>query len=342
MISIIVLVYNTEKYLKRCLDSLLSQTIEDIEIICVNDGSTDTSGTILSDYANLDSRIRVITQCNKGMCATRNRGIEEARGEWFMIVDSDDWIDSDTCETAIKAAIDNNADLVFWPYVREYEDGRSAPRLLLEKDCEFEGENLRLLHRRIVGPVGKELSNPALLYSWGTSWGKLYKRKLIGTTKFIDTQIVGSSEDALFNAEIFNRLKKVVYINKTMNHYRKQSTSFTGGYNNMLNERWKTLYALFSKIIASNNLSDDFNVALENRIALGIIGQGLNECKSPRNTANKIKKIKQILTSDQYRNAIMNLQLKYFPIHWKLFFGAAKKNNAFVLYFLLVIIMKLK
>lgn len=342
MISIIVPVYNVEQYLRQCLDSLLAQTFGDIEIICVDDGSTDASGTILNDYAHADSRLRVITQPNSGVSAARNRGIEESRGEWLIFVDSDDWMDTDTCETAVNAALGSNADVVFWSYVREFESGKQSPRFLIDRDSEFEGENASLLHRKIFGPVKEELRNPALLHSWGTVWGKLYSRKSINEVKFINIRIVGSAEDALFNADVFNRVQKAVYINKAMYHYRKQKISFTRGYNDLLNERWANLYALMSNVISTNNLSANFNEALNNRIALGLIGQGLNECKSPRNTAGKIEVIKQIITTGQYRKAVINLPLKYFPLHWRLFFRAAKNTNSFVLFIFLIIIRKLK
>ena len=96
MISIIVPVYNTAPYLPQCLDSLVNQTYRDIEIICVNDGSTDNSPDILKAYAERDSRILVIHQENLGLSGARNKGLESARGEWVMFVDSDDWIGTDS------------------------------------------------------------------------------------------------------------------------------------------------------------------------------------------------------------------------------------------------------
>ena len=97
-ISIIVPVYNVEKYLRECLDSLINQTLEDIEIICVNDGSTDSSPQILEEYASRDSRIRVFHQENQGVSVAYNYGIKQVKGKYFTIVDSDDWIREDSCE----------------------------------------------------------------------------------------------------------------------------------------------------------------------------------------------------------------------------------------------------
>ncbi len=341
MISIIIPVYNAERWLGRCLESLSEQTLRDVEIICVNDGSTDGSARILGEYARRDPRIAVLSWANAGMSAARNRGMEAARGEWIMLADADDWIDPDTCERALEAATLHSADVVLWAYMREREDGRQIPRSLVVGDREFSGEDVRRLHRKMVGPVGDELRDPTLLHSWGTAWGKLYNRREIAHTRFIDTRIVGT-EDALFNIEVFGRVKRAFYIDRPMYHYRTHGTSSTGGYNANLVRGWERLYSMVSDIITSGNLGDDFNAALDNRIALSLVGYGLNECRSTRNRAGKIAALKEIISTERYRRAISSLPLVHLPIHWKIFFGAAKRGNAALVLVLLRIIEKLR
>lgn len=337
MISIIVPVYNAEHYLSQCLDSLLNQTYKDIEIICVNDGSQDNSSFILDDYSKRDNRLKVITQENKGISLARNRGLQEVQGEWVMFVDSDDWIDIATCERAMTLLMDNNADVILWSYTREFPNGKSTSRPLLNSDKLFAEEDVPSLHRLMVGPIGEELSDPTLLHSWGTVWGKLYARSIISETKFVDTRIIGSAEDILFNIEVFSRVKRAFYLNEPMYHYRKSGKSFTGGYNKNLNERWMNLYAMISDNIIHNHLPSDFHKALNNRIALGLIGQGLNESRSSRNRRDKIKVINQIITQKAYRLAIQVMPLKYFPFHWRVFFWGAKNNKPTLLYILFLI-----
>ena len=101
-ISIIVPIYNVESYLKRCLDSLINQTYSNIEIILINDGSTDLSGDISSKYAKIDKRIKLINSSNKGVSCARNKGLELASGDYIMFVDPDDYIELNTCEMLIK------------------------------------------------------------------------------------------------------------------------------------------------------------------------------------------------------------------------------------------------
>ena len=124
LISIIVPIYNSEKYLKQCLDSLLQQSYTNIEIICIDDGSKDCSSEIVEEYMRYDNRVKLIKQENAGVSRTRNNGINYAQGEYIMFVDSDDWIDLNTCETALNSIIINDADTVMWSYVSEREGGR--------------------------------------------------------------------------------------------------------------------------------------------------------------------------------------------------------------------------
>ena len=110
-VSIIVPVYNTEKYLPKCLSSLISQSLPEIEIITIDDGSTDNSYQILLEYAQKDSRIKVLQQENSKQGAARNRGVEIAQGEYIGFVDSDDWIDSDFFEKLYNAAVEKSSDI---------------------------------------------------------------------------------------------------------------------------------------------------------------------------------------------------------------------------------------
>ena len=104
--SIIIPVYNVEKYLPKCLDSIVNQTYKNIEIICINDGSTDNSLKILEEYAQKDERIKIINQENQGVSVARNVGIDNATGDYILFVDSDDWIDRDTCKI-LKIELEN-------------------------------------------------------------------------------------------------------------------------------------------------------------------------------------------------------------------------------------------
>jgi glycosyltransferase involved in cell wall biosynthesis len=122
LISLIVPVYNEEKHLELCLDSLLNQSYENLEIICIDDGSTDNSPDILNDYMNNDSRITVLTQSNHGLSVSRNNGVARANGKYVLFVDADDWIEKDTIKMLYETAERNDSEIVLYNAIEEYTD----------------------------------------------------------------------------------------------------------------------------------------------------------------------------------------------------------------------------
>ncbi len=127
LISVIVPVYNVENYLKKCVDSICRQTYKNLEIILVDDGSTDCSGCLCDELVAIDSRIKVIHKSNGGLSDTRNAGMEIASGGWWMFVDSDDYLATDTAETLLCAAVENHCEIAVCNMVRVYEDGEQNP-----------------------------------------------------------------------------------------------------------------------------------------------------------------------------------------------------------------------
>ena len=116
-VSVIIPVYNVEKYLRKCLESVVNQTLKDIEIICVNDGSTDSSALILDEYARNDNRIKVYTQENQGQGAARNMALELAQGDYIAFVDSDDWLEVSALEELYKFITEKGAEAVVFDFV---------------------------------------------------------------------------------------------------------------------------------------------------------------------------------------------------------------------------------
>lgn len=344
LISIIVPVYNAEKYLIECIDSILNQTYKNIEIILIDDGSTDKSTQICDEYAAKDSRIAVIHKTNEGVSAARNDGLKAANGQLIMFVDSDDWIETDTCETAVSAMEESGADVVMWTYISE-NNGNQSRKNIFDSNTVFEGtEVTEKLHRRLFGLMGKELAHPEYADSLCPVWGKLYKKELIlnNNISFVGLSEIGSYEDGLFNIEFFLQVKKAVYLNKCLYHYRKENTSsVTSGYRKDLFEKWQHLFDIMQEYIDKNNLPSDYQAALNNRITLSILGLGLNVISSDCSSTKKIKMIKEIIKSERYKKAYKDLCFTYFPFHWKLFYGCAKYGFATGVYGLLFIIQKI-
>ena len=344
LISIIVPVYNVEKYLPQCLDSLVNQTYGQIEIICVNDESPDNSAEILKEYANKDSRIKVLEQKNMGLSGARNTGMRNAHGEYVMCVDSDDWIDLETCEQAVNAALKYDADLVMWSYVREFENKSSEKLMFWDDEKLFDAEAVKnQINRRLCGLSGEELAHPDYANAIETAWGKLYRFSIIKDhqIEYISERVIGT-EDALFNLYATHYVKKAVYLKKPFNHYRRNNTdSLTSHYKDKLYRQWQTLFDYMERYVSDNRLGEDFSLALRNRVALSILGLGLNITGSDFSGAKKRKLLKEIVSSSRYKAAYQTLVFKYFPIHWKLFYFCAKHRFIPGLYLLLLAIKRI-
>lgn len=340
-VSIIVPVYNVENYIERCLNSLVNQTFKDIEVITINDGSTDKSLELLNKYEKEDIRVSVIDLGDEGVSYCRNLGIEKANGKYIMFVDSDDWIDSSMVEVMYKKAEENNLDLVMCSYIREFKDHSkekifNLPQEIIYKEDKVKNELLR----KLVGPIKEELSNPEMLDALCTVWGKLYRADILkeNKIKFVDLKKIGSAEDTLFNIFTFNYLKKVMFLNKSMYHYwRDNPKSVTSQYNPKLKEQRKVFFKYISDFIKENNFEQVFEEALNNRICTSVLGLGLIECSKNNKISriNKIKNIKIIINEEYIRNAYKNLELKYFSIHWRIFYFFIKNKMSFCSYLML-------
>ena len=200
LISVIVPVYNVEKYLSKCLDSIINQTYKNLEIICVDDGSTDSSPMILEEYAQKDSRIKIITRQNGGLSSARNTGVKNATGEFVSFVDSDDWIDLETYEKAIRH-FSEGVDSVCWYAALVCEEG---------VECDFDGE--KNWHR--VKFSGKTtLDGDSFFKHTFTVWNKLWRRSIIDKYK-IDFPEGFIHEDFSFYTKYMALAPKTYFLNE--------------------------------------------------------------------------------------------------------------------------------
>ena len=225
-VSVIIPVYNTEQYLARCLDSLLNQTLKDIEIICVDDGSTDKSPKILDEYAFQDNRILVIHKENSGAGDSRNRGLDVAHGKYVCFVDSDDWIDSDFLEKLFFRASADNLDWVKGNVFLEYSKFRRLSNLHKE------------IHKQLA--LGKNMAC-CLSRDW---WSILYKKEIIEkyNLKFTNYHL---AEDTLFLISYLCYAEKFALVDETYYHYFQRSNSLVHTYRP---DDWKDVLVTTQKI----------------------------------------------------------------------------------------------
>lgn len=342
-ISVIIPCYNAEKYLEKCLESVVNQTYKNLEIVCVNDGSSDKTIKILENYADSDKRIKVINQENFGASQARNNALKLITGSYVAFVDSDDWVDITAFEKAVDKIENYNCDLVFWSYNKCYGDNILKNPIYGIESKLLQNSNYVDFYRTLFGLSGEQLNHPELADSLCTIWGKLYKRELLDGTEFVDLKEIGTFEDGLFNIQCLINGKSAYYLADCLYNYRKgNTTSITTKYKADLFEKWQNLFSIIDNFIKVNNLDQSFEFALNNRIALSIIGLGLNELSNPKGAILQIKNIGKIINSEKYKKAYKNLEIKYFPIHWKLFFTFAKLKCSLGLFVLLKAINMLR
>ena len=208
-VSVIVPVYNSQKFLARCLDSLLAQTLKDIEIICINDGSDDESLLILEKYSKIDTRIRLYSQENKGQGSARNKGIEYSKGEFISFVDSDDFIDSTYLEVLYNCAKKNNCEIAVASLVRENEK---------KKNVLINYDKMQVVH------CAFDKFKMAYLPKYCFVCNKLFQRKALLESKilFLEDFLY---EDMIFTPKALLKLGKMVCCREVFYHYWKNNKS---------------------------------------------------------------------------------------------------------------------
>lgn len=333
LISIIIPVYNVEKYLADCLDSLVNQTMSDIEIICVNDGSKDNSLAILEDYAKREKRIVLLNQPNSGVSVARNNALKQVRGEYYMFVDSDDWIDANACEVAYNCAIKENADCLMFSYVKEFGSHSIVNHLFEKKYIVWNADEVKKnFHRRLFGPIGKELAKPQDMDIIVTPCMQLFRTDKYTRIPFIDIHEVGTFEDGLYQMEVYNDCERFVYIDRPFYHYLKTNDgSITTRYKADLSEKFQHLWHIIENNIEKYSLGKEYQEALSNRVALSMIGLGLNEIKAQRGFAKSVLGGGNLLNISRIKESIKLLDISCMPIPWKVFFYLCKKRLTILL-----------
>lgn len=207
MISIVVPVYNVEKYVKKCIDSILKQTYSDYELILVNDGSLDSSGEICSYYANSDCRIKVIHKKNGGLSDARNTGIQQAKGDWITFIDSDDYVSEDYLETLYNLIVYNNADISI----------ASFTVVSKFKNADFSDGSKSIMNseetiRRMLLGEGFDMG----------AWGKMYRTSFFKNNLYPVGKLF---EDSKTTYQIISQANKIAFYSKSIYYYMNRKES---------------------------------------------------------------------------------------------------------------------
>lgn len=251
MISVIVPVYNAEKYLRRCLESIVQQSYKDFEVIIVNDGSIDASEKICTEFASRNEQIRIITIANNGVSNARNIGLDAALGDYISFVDADDYLDENYLENYIKLAVSTKADIVIGGIQEENGD---RINYLSNKNMVLKKNRIKKLVYSLLDNKSDEENtySPQVL---GFSYCKLYNKNIVKKIKF--NQNIPIREDTIFNVEAFLASDKIALGDFIGYHYVINKTSATGRFRKNFTIEAKCFLNACKKLWEHNRLRKD-------------------------------------------------------------------------------------
>ena len=268
LVSVIIPLYNTEKYIKECLESIVNQTYHNLEIIVINDCSTDKSVDVVNKYFSNDKRINLISlKKNMGLANARKTGIKNSHGDYLMFIDADDWLDLDTIQICIDNIIQNKVDVVRYGMVRELvEEKRKV-------NFEVPFSQKKIIKRE---EFSKELY-PFIFktYTFNSLCSQVIKRELLNENMVDDEIITG--EDLYCNIKILDKIKSICFIPKYYYHYRFNTNSITG--KTTKKNIWKKVddvikvYSVFFYYVEKWNMKEEY----EKTVALRVLNEITNQ-----------------------------------------------------------------
>ena len=307
-ISIIVPIYNAEKYMKKCINSILSQTLKNIEIILVNDGSLDNSANIADEYSRVDRRVRVIHQNNSGPSVARNTGISVARGKYIGFVDSDDYIEKTMYEELFKSADKNNVQVAMCSYIENYtyknESHIIKANLKPGKIYDKSG-----IQSNIINTFAKNEN-----YGFYSLWNKIYLREWLIKSNLKMDESRDHGEDWWFNINVFSKIDTFIYIDKELyNYIHINSNSLMSKYRENQFELFLDGRLKMKEIMPIEYIEDnDFNKRFVYEFSSYII----RTLKEIDNKKRRKELINNVLNNEEVNDCCKNVSR--LPIHFKI------------------------
>ena len=336
LVSIIIPIFNVEKYLDRCIESVVNQTYKNLEIILVDDGSTDSCPQMCDEWGLKDSRIKVVHKENAGLGMARNTGIDNASGEYIFFFDSDDYVDVTTVERCVKSAIENDSEVVAYGRNDVYDDGRIVPRGIKTEKTLFSDSEIC----NIVLPA-------MFTYELGfgvSSWGKMYKLELFNrlNKRFVsEKQII--SEDAYFAIDLYTDVNRVSIVCENLYFYCKRGNSLSQIYNPERQSKNDAFYLKAIDLAKNRGLSKRVVDSIAARYQMytfsaikQVVATGLSKSEKKKEIRKifKSKVLRSTLTKDIIAKHNKKLRLFYFLLKSRFYWLCEKmielkvKSNA--------------
>lgn len=301
-ISVIIPVYNVAAYLRRCIDSVIHQSCRELEIILVDDGSTDSCGSICDEYASMDSRIMVIHQENMGLYGARNTGLEAAGGEYISFIDSDDWIEADTYTHLLKIIDAGQPDMIRFGFKKILDGKAVSENTMPYKEGLYSEAMLRQIQLDTINHEGVlDYKRNRIL----SAWSNLYKRELVMNhgIRFVSEREI-LNEDYLFVLQASMAAKTVYISEKTFYCYDTREGSITMSYRQNMFERKKKLFSLYCRNVDKNDRN--VQIRLKNFYIDCVYACIVNECCGYHSRRESIGAIRNLLNDKRLQKYLQD------------------------------------
>lgn len=306
-VSVIVPIYKVEKYIHRCINSILKQSYEDLEVILVNDGSPDNCGKIINEYEKKDSRVITIHKENGGLSDARNAGIEIVSGEYVIFVDSDDWIEKDFIQRLVTTSQSKQADIVQTAFYYAYDDYLLYDNRFYDRDSEIiTFSNSELMRELVKNDIVKNFA-----------WGKLYKTKLVRDLPFKNGVLF---EDVFWAHKVMQRVERYVVLHEPLYYYFQRNDSIVATYTvrNLdilegLKERHEFIEKYYPHLL-HESLVTIFKASLNHYHLIVVNSQLDKDSKYKNQIETYIRNKHHLLFKAVKEDKMLNLQLRLFFI----------------------------
>ncbi len=329
MVSIVVPVYGAEAFLPRCIETLRAQTLRDIEMIFVCDGSPDNSLAILRAAEKLDNRIRVIAfEDNRGVSAARNAGIEAARGEFIGFCDGDDWVERDMYKTLYEAAVKADADVAFCRVFKDRGEKSENVPLGFADGTRFDKRAIR--ETLVPAMLSKERDSDELPLS-GYTPRNLFRRETIGKNRFRED--ICYAEDLLFIVTCIMDAKAAVAVDRAYYHYRFHAGSVTKRFNFKVPESFERSNEALEEILADNSECMRRMKIRKRKMAVNTV-RNLCYPGTPYEFWKRVERARAYMNRPDVRMLFSDVRPRQFPAQMAVKLGLMKHRQAFLMIFL--------
>lgn len=335
--SIIVPIYNAEKYLEYCLKSIEKQTLKNIEVLLINDGSTDRSKKICEKICKQDNRFKLINKDNSGVSDSRNIGIKQAKAEYIMFVDADDWIEEKAAEISYNNIKKYKADICQFNYYFNSKDKETKREEFSQYIKEKNNNSYETLQCNVISYTYLKKNNIENFGRIRACWGKVFSKRFLEKNNLFFDISMTIHEDTEFLMRALKRMNKIIFVNEFLYHYRQNENSVTKSFDA---KKWDKNIKVLQKIDKYRESAIDKKIMNDciDILAFELLTSYLQYDIFNKNKKLKYKErkeeLKKVISTEMYINILKNLKLKELTKNQKIIYLLMKSNCYILIYVL--------